>query len=62
MRTPPSSGSDALVAAVISGGESLPELGALTKRVGASEGRRLISTVALILGCGAFYVWWYLYR
>jgi hypothetical protein len=53
---------EALAAAVVSGGQSLPELGELTGRVGSSEARRVISTVALILGCGVFYLWWYLYR
>jgi hypothetical protein len=52
----------ALVGAVSSSGQSLPELGELVARVGASEARRLITTVFLILGDGAFYLWWYLFR
>jgi hypothetical protein len=51
-----------LVDAVSSQGQSLPELGALASRVGASEARRLILTALLIVGAGGFYIWWYLFR
>jgi len=53
---------EALVATVSGGAQHLPQLGALAAAIGAREARRVISTVALILGCGVFYVWWYLYR
>jgi len=53
---------EALVATVSGGAQHLPQLGALSAAIGAREARRVISTVALILGCGVFYVWWYLYR